>query len=142
MGQPVTIVGSQVVCYINNIPYNVVQSITLEFDYAEEGIYGIDSPWAQEIAPGKCTVRGKITGLRVKLSGGLQGSGMRPLFYNMAASSYISIRIEDRTTSESIVLIQNAKVTNESHSISAGSTYKLNFDFVGQMPMFALDRAD
>jgi len=142
MGQPLTLTGSQIILYINNTSYKVVQSITLDFDYTEDSIYGIDTPWAQEIAGGRAMVRGKVTGLRTKLSGGLQGSNLRPLFTDLAASPYVSIRIEDRSTGESIVLIQNAKVTNESHTIATGGTYKLNFDFVGQIPLFALDRAD
>jgi hypothetical protein len=142
MGQPITISGALINVYINNAVYKVTQSVTLEFDYSEEPIYGIDSPWAQEIAGGKCTIRGSIKGLRNKLSGGLQGSNIRPLFTDLAASPYVSIRIEDRSTSESIVLIQNAKISNESHTATVKGTYKLNFDFIGQQALFALDRAD
>jgi len=142
MGQPITITGPMIFVYINNAPYKLIQSITYEIDYGEEPIFGIDIPYAQEIAGGKCMVRGSIKGLRVKLSGGLQGYNMRPLFTDLAASPYVSIRIEDRSTSESILLIQNAKISNESHSATIKGTYKLNFDFIGQIPLFALDRAD
>jgi hypothetical protein len=142
MSQPVTIVGSTIIVYINNKAYNEVQSITLDVDYGEESIYGIDSPWAQEIAPGRAMVRGSIKGLRTKLSGGLQGANLRPLFQDIAASPYVSIRITDRATSEDIVLITKAKITNESHAIAAKGSYKLSFDFVGQIPYFALDRSD
>lgn len=142
MSQPVTLVGAQIIVYLNNQPYNVVQSITFEIDYGEDEIYGIDAPYAQEIAPGKITVRGSIKGLRTKLSGGLQGANLRPLFTDLAASPYVSIRIEDRSTSESILLIPNAKISNESHSAVIKGSYKLNFDFKGQIPLFALDRSD
>ena len=142
MGQPVTLTGAQIVVYINNKQYNVIQSLTYEVDYAEEGIWGIDSPWPQEIAGGRVTIRGKVSGLRIKLSGGLQGSNLRPLFTDIAASPYVSIRVEDRSTNESIFLVQNAKISNESHTIPAKGVYRLNFDFVGQQVLFALDRAD
>ena len=66
---------------------------------------------------------------------------MRPLFGDVAASPYISIRIQDRQTGEDILFIPNAKVSKEAHTIATKATYKLSFDFVGQIPLFALDRA-
>lgn len=142
MGQPITLTGAQIICFINNAPYKVTQSVSYTIDYSEEEIHGIDVPWAQEIAGGKVMIRGSIKGLRIKLSGGLQGSNIRPLFTDLGASPYISIRIQDRSTGEDIILIPKAKASNESHSITIKSSYKLNFDFVGQMALFALDRAD
>jgi len=141
MAQALILTGANVKIYINNKVYNVVQSISFSVDYGETEIYGIDTMYAQEIAPTKITVRGTIQGLRVKMSGGLQGVTMRPLFSDNAASPYISIRVTDRYSGEDIIFIPNAKVSRESHSVSTKSTYKLNFDFVGQIPQFALDRA-
>jgi hypothetical protein len=135
-------VGSQIIVYINNQPYKVTQSLTFEVDYGEEAIYGIDTPYAQEIAGGRVVVRGSVKGLRIKNSGGLQGYNLRPLFTDLMASPYVSIRVADRTTGEDIVLVQSAKISNESHTASIKGSYKLNFDFVGQIPLFALDRAD
>jgi hypothetical protein len=127
--------------YINNKLYKEVQSVTFSVDYGEAEIMGIDSPYAQEIAITKVTVRGSVRGLRIKNSGGLQAKNIRPLFSDMAASPYISIRIQDFTTAEDIILLQQAKVTRESHTIETKRTYKLDFDFVAQIPLFALDRA-
>lgn len=133
--------GANIVLWINNKAYKVVQSVTFSVDYGETEIYGIDAEYAQEIAPTKVTVRGSVQGLRLKSSGGLQGSNMRPLYNELMASPYISIRIQDRQSTEDIVFIPNAKVTRESHTMGIKSTYKLNFDFVGIVPMFALDRS-
>jgi hypothetical protein len=110
-------------------------------DYGEEAIYGIDSPWPQDIAGGRVTVKGNVRGLRVKNSGGLQAGNLRPLFTDLAASPYISIRVQDRATGEDIYFIPNAKVSMESHSVNIKETYKLNFSFTGQMILFALDRS-
>jgi hypothetical protein len=66
---------------------------------------------------------------------------MRPLYSDLMASPYISIRIQDRRSSEDIIFIPNAKVTRETHTIAMKGVYRLNFDFVGQVPQFALDRA-
>lgn len=140
MSQPITMVGPQINVYINNKLYKVTQNMTLRVDYEEEGIFGIDCPWPQEIAGGRAMISGSIKGLRIKYSGGLQADNIRPSFTDLAASPYISIRVQDRTTSEDIFLITNAKVTNEVHTAPIKGTYKLDFDFVGQLILFALDR--
>lgn len=141
MAVPVVLTGANIKLYINNKVYPIVQSVAFTVDYGETEIYGIDSPYPQEIGSNKIVVRGQVSGLRLKLSGGLQGVNMRPLFFDSAASPYISIRIQDRATSEDIIFIPNCKITMESHTIATKQTYKLNFNFVGQVPYFALDRA-
>jgi hypothetical protein len=141
MAVPLILTGANINLYINNIKYKAVQSVSFSVDYGEEGIWGIDSPYAQEIAGNKIVVRGNINGLRVKQSGGLQGVSLRPLFNDLAASPYVSIRIQDRASQEDIIFIPNCKISLESHAISTKQTYKLNFNFVGQMPLFALDRS-
>lgn len=133
--------GAHIQIWINNILYKNVQSINFSIDYGEYEVRGIDVGYAQEIAPGQISVRGSVRGLRIKNSGGLQASNIRPGFQDLAASPYISIRIQDRQSSEDILFIPNCKVTNESHSIGVKSTYKLSFDFIGQIPFFALDRS-
>jgi hypothetical protein len=141
MAVPVILTGAHIKLYLNNKVYKEVQSVSFSVDYGETEIHGIDSPWPQEIASNKITVRGSVSGLRQKNSGGLQGSNLRPLFIDSAASPYISIRIQDRSTGEDILFIPNAKITKENHAIATKQTYKLSFDFVGQIPQFALDRA-
>jgi len=141
MSQPIVLTGPNIKVYINNKVYKTVQSITFEVSYEETPIFGIDANYAQEIAPGKITVNGSVQGLRLKLDGGLQGSNMRPLFTDAAAGPYISFRIQDRATQEDILYIPNAKISKERHTIVNKQVYRLNFDFVGQIPLFYLDRA-
>ena len=139
--QALTLTGASIRLYINNKQYKVAQSVRLNVDYSENAVYGIDCPWAQEIAGGQTSVKGSVTGLRLKYSGGLQAVNGRPLFTDLAASPYISIRINDRATGEDIALITGAKISNEQHSVGIKGTYKLNFDFTGQIIYWALDRA-
>lgn len=141
MASSITLVGALVKVYMNNNVYTVTQTITLEVDYGEDAIYGIDSPWAQEISGSRASVKGSVKGVRIKNSGGLQAASLRPSFTDLAASPYISIRIQDRSTMEDIVFIPNAKITRESHTIAVKGVYKLDFDFIGQIPLFALDRS-
>lgn len=141
MAQSLVLSGANIKLYINNKVYKTVQSISLNVDYGETEIYGIDAIYAQELAATKVSVRGSVQGIRIKLSGGLQGDNLRPLFTDINAAPYVSIRISDRTSGEDIIFIPNAKVTREAHQIATKSTYKINFDFVGQIPLFALDRS-
>jgi hypothetical protein len=142
MAGPVILTGANCRLYVNNKLYKQIQGISFTIDYGETEIYGIDVPYPQEIGSNKVVIRGQVRGMRVKLSGGLQAVSLRTLFYDTAASPYISIRIQDRATSEDIIFIPNAKVTLESHEIQTKSTYKLNFNFVGQIPLMALDRSN
>lgn len=135
------LVGANVKVYINNKVYPAVQSINLSIDYGEQEIYGIDSPYPQEIAGTKMTIRGSITGLKVKNNGGIQGVNMRPLFTDFAASPYVSIRIQDAASKEDIVFIPHAKIIRETHTAAIKTTYKMNIDFAGQIPYMALDRS-
>ena len=139
--QTFVLTGAHINLYLNNKLYKEVQGVSFTIDYGETEIYGIDTPYPQEIASTKVTVRGSVQGLRLKNNGGLQGSNLRPLFTDIAASPYISIRIHDRQSGEDIMLITQAKITRESHQIATKSTYKLSFDFVGQIPLMALDRS-
>jgi hypothetical protein len=133
--------GAHIKLYINNVLYKEVQAIQFSIDYGEQETYGIDSPYPQEIATSRIAVRGSVQGLRLKMSGGLQAKNMRPLFQDVAANPYISVRIQDRQTGEDIMFVPNAKIVRESHSIATKSTYKMNFEFTGMIPLMALDRS-
>jgi len=137
---PVVLTGAHIELWINNTRYKEVESLSFSISYGEEPIYGIDSPYPQEIAVTRIEATGSVSGLRLKLSGGLQAKSMRPIFTDVLSSPYISIRIVDRATQEDILFIPQAKVTRESHTIPNRGTYKLNFDFRGLVPLFALDR--
>lgn len=141
MAVPVILAGAHIKLYINNQVYKTVQSVTITVDYGEQPQYGIDAAHAQEIAPTRLSVSGSVQGLRVKNSGGLQASNMRPLIQDLAASPYISIRIQDRSTGEDILYIPQCKVSQETHMMATKTTYKMNFNFIGMIPYFALDRS-
>lgn len=141
MAVPVILVGAHIKLYINNQVYKTVQSVSITVDYGEQPIYGIDAAHAQEIAPTRLSVSGSVQGLRVNNSGGLQAQSIRPLFVDLMASPYISIRIQDRKTGEDILYIPQCKVSQESHQMATKTSYKMNFNFIGEVPYFALDRS-
>ncbi len=140
MAQQLSLAGRNIIVYINNKPYNPTRSIQFTVNYNETAIRGIDVPWAQELASNMVDVSGTINGIRTVQSGGIQTINARPAFTDIAASPYISLRIHDRASGEDILLITQAKVTQEIHSINPKGVYELNFSFVGQIPLFANDR--
>jgi hypothetical protein len=138
---PVVITGAHIEIFWNNMQFKEVADVNFTVDYGEEEIWGIDSPYPQEIAGNRITVSGQVSGFRLKLSGGLQGKNLRPLFTDVSANPYVSLRVSDRATSEDIIFIPQCKVSSETHSIPSRGVYKLNFSFKGAIPLFALDRS-
>lgn len=138
---PVAITSAHITIFWNNQQYKEVADVTFTVDYDEQEIFGIDSPYCQEIAGGKITISGQVSGFRLKLSGGLQAKNLRPLFSDVSANPLVSLRVSDRATSEDIIFIPQCKISSESHTIPTKGTYKLNFNFKGMVPFFALDRS-
>ena len=136
-----SISGAQIIIWLNEKKFNTSQSLSFSVDTGETYIYGIDSAFAQEIATTKVSVTGNINGLRLRSSGGIQALNGKSPIADLMSSPYISIRIQDRVTQEDIIFIPRCKIGNESHSVSAKGTYKINFSFMGLLPLFALDRA-
>ena len=138
--QSLVISGGLVRLYINNKIYPVVQNISVSIDSGEYSIYGINSPYPQEIAGGgQNVVKGSAGIIRTKNSGGLQGVNARPLFSDLAASSYVSLRLEDRSTGETLWSIPKAKISNIKESVAIKGIYRITFDFIGQILFWPLD---
>lgn len=135
-----SISGAQILIYLNEKKFVTSQAINFSVDTGEKYIYGIDSIFAQEIIPTKMSVTGNINGLRLRNSGGIQALAGKSLLVDILSAPYISIRITDRVTKEDILFIPRCKISNESHTVSAKGIYKINFAFMGLIPLFALDR--
>jgi hypothetical protein len=135
-----TIAGAHVQLYVNGKVYEEAQQVNYTIDYGEEPIYGIDSPFPQEIKITRISITGSVTGVRLAKSNGLQGDSMRPTIMESPFGPYISIRITDRRTGEDLIFIPHAKVTSEQLSVSAKGTAKLSFNFTGLQPQQPLDR--
>ena len=125
--------------YLNNKLYTVTQSVSWTIDYQEEPIFGIDSFFAQEITTTKTTVTGNVTGFVLRMDGGLQGLGIRPLLQQALQSPYISVRVEDRANKVDLLFIDRAKVIKESITATAKGLVMINFSFVGIIPLSTLD---
>lgn len=141
MAQTVTLTGAQVKIYISGKLYPEAQSISWTIDYVEEEIYGIDSVFPQEIAPNKVKVSGRISGIRLKSSGGLQGAAARSKISEVLSSPYTSLRVHDRYSNKDILFIPQMKVTSENFEAATKGSVKLSFSFKGIIPYQENDMA-
>jgi hypothetical protein len=138
--QSLTVTASLCRLYVNNRIYAVTQDVTVTQDIGSYAIYGINSPYAQEIATGGQTViRGSASVIRTKNSGGLQATGAVQLFSNLGATNYASLRLEDRSTGETLWSIPKAQISNIRETVSKKGLYNISFDFIGQILYYPLD---
>ena len=138
MGQSTILRGADLKIYLGGKLYPA-QSVVYTIDYAESEIYGVDSPYPQEIAPGRISCQGSITGFRIKLTGGLQGYGLRPKINQILYGPYISLQIKDRHSDMVILWLPQTKITNEQLQGITKGVVKLNFTFKGIIPYSTLD---
>ncbi len=141
MSRPsVVLSGALVRIYINNRIYNEAQSVSYTLDYGETEVYGIDSPFPQEIHSTRAMVAGSISGVRIRNSGGIQSFNARPKITDIISAEYVSIRIQDRQSGEDLLFIPNAKVTKQSLQAQAKGVVRLSFDFKGLIGFESSDR--
>ncbi len=142
MANQQTLTVSAALCrlYINNKIYAVTQDVSVTNDIGAYSIYGINSPYAQEIATGGQTVvRGSAGVIRTKNSGGLQATNAVQLFSNLGATNYTALRLEDRSTGETLWSIPKAQISNIRETVSKKGLYNISFDFIGQILYYPLD---
>lgn len=139
MSQSVVLKGAEVKCYVSNKLYAEVQSVQYTIDYGETEIFGIDSPFAQEIAPGRVSVSGSVTGLVIKNLGGLQSYDLRAKINEILHAPYTSLRLKDRHSDKDIFSLPQMKVVSEQVSIQAKGVVKVSFSFKGIIPYNPLD---
>jgi hypothetical protein len=139
MSKSIILKGAECKVFIGGKLYGEVQQISYSIDYGETEIYGIDSIFAQEIATTRISVQGSISGVRVKLSGGLQGKDILTKINQKLFAPYVSIEIRERQSETKIIFIPQCKVNAENFSVSAKGIVNLNFSFKGIIPYNPLD---
>lgn len=139
MAQSVVLTGANCKLFIGGKQYPEVNQINYVIDYGESEIYGIDSYFPQEIATTRMSVQGTVTGLRLKLSGGLQGKDIVSKINEKLFAPYVSIEIRDRQADTKLLFIPQCKVSSENVSIGAKGVVTLSFTFKGIVPYNPLD---
>lgn len=141
MAQSVVLAGSQVKVYFGGTLVKELQNISYSVNYGEEAIYGIDSPFPQEIATTKVTVTGSASIVYIQANGGLQGKELRSRINEILYAPYISLRIKDRKNDLDLFFCPQIKITQENMTIGAKGTVKVTFNFTGIIPYSSEDLA-
>ncbi len=140
MANQLIVKGASVRLYINNKIYAPSQDVSVTIDTGAYAIYGINSPYPQEIATGgQNMVKGSAGVVRTKNSGGLQAISAIQLFSNLGSTNYLSLRLEDRSTGETLWSVPKAQISNISEKVAAKGIYHISFDFIGQILFYPLD---
>ncbi len=114
-----TLHGPQLKCYVNGKLLGIVTSI--EFNvargFAERS--GIDQNTVAEFIPGNVMIAGRISVVRIRGSGGLEGLGLVAFPDKMLLEKYNKIDLIDRSTDKVVFSAINAVITDQSWSVGA-----------------------
>lgn len=141
MARSISLKSAEVKLYIGGKLYPEVRSLSYTINYSEQEIYGIDSPFAQEIRPTRISVQGNVGGVRIKYSGGLQGKGARTKINEILSGPYVAIRIQDRFSQQDLLFLPQAKIISENVNIASKGVVQLSFSFKGIVPYGEIDLA-
>jgi hypothetical protein len=136
-----TLSGALCRIYINGKVYKEAQSVSYSFDHGITEIFGIDSSFPQELADGRKTVSGTVNGIKIRYSGDLQAYNAISLTKDVLKNPYISIRIEDRSTGETLLFVPNARIVSEQMGVATRRTVTYSFSFKGLVGFKPLDMA-
>lgn len=93
-----TIVGAQVIVYINGRVYGQAESFEWESLTPKKPIFGIDSPDPFELAPTTTQCRGTLGAVRTHGDGGFQGAGVIAAYPDLTREKYFTLVLVDRVT--------------------------------------------
>lgn len=141
MPKAVTLSGALCRIYINGKIYKEAQSVSYGIDHGISEIFGIDSSFPQELSDGRKTVSGTVNGIKIRYSGDLQAYNAVSLTKDILGNPYISIRIEDRSTGETLLFVPNARIVSEQMGIATRRTVTYSFNFKGLVGFRPLDLA-
>lgn len=134
MSQADVMVGACVKLLVNGKVIGVGTSVSIQRDQGVKAIYGIDSATAQEIAvTGPYTVRGQISGLRTRSSGGFDGlqivnSSTLSDYFNQ---KYCTLELIDRKTNITFAKVNKVIFNADSLQVSVKQVVTINASFIG-----------
>jgi hypothetical protein len=125
-------VGEKIIGYANNLQWTVVQG--------QKAIFGVDSPFPQEIAQaaGPSYITGTLTLYMPKGSDPVRASlvppaGFKDDFPRQASSKYLHWRLYDRFSAELVLALNYCKVSQWSVSVTAKQLVMVQLSFEGFM---------
>ncbi len=134
MSQNSVITGAAVRLMVNGKVIGIGTSINYQRDQGIKPIYGIDITVPQELAiTGPYSVRGSISGLRTRDSGGFDGlqvinASTLADYFNQ---KYCVLELIDRKTGITFAKIDKVMFNSDSLQVNARSTVTISASFIG-----------
>lgn len=134
MAQNSIITGAAVRLLVNGKIIGVGTSISIQREQGVRPIYGIDIPTPQEIAiTGPYSVKGSITGLRTRDTGGFDGlqivnASTLSDYFNQ---NYCMLELVDRKTNLTIAKVDRVIFGSDSIQVSARAVVTISASFIG-----------
>lgn len=126
-----SISGSSLALYINGRPFGTCTGISWETNAGRQPLYGLDSPLPFELAPGAQAVTARISCIRLRNDGGLEGRAIAAPDSKIALEKYIDVLVLDRVTGTAVFKINQAAVNNQSWDVRAGGILEGSFEIEG-----------
>lgn len=131
MGQPLTIPGAQVLCYINGRLYSQVESFEWESITPKKPIYGIDSVDPFELAVTTTAVRATLGAYRLHGDGGFQGAGIIAQFHDLPREKYFTFQLVDRKTKLTLFEAAFCSANREQWKVATKNLMRGTLNFEG-----------
>ena len=142
VSQPVTLSSAAVAIYINDKPYNQAQSISWNISWGVKEIWGIDSPFPQEIADGRASISIRIQAVAIDYNqGGMQNYNATTLIGDILQAPYSALRVVNRKNGDTLLYVPNCRVSDESIDSTVKQSVKYSFTLKGLVFYTGLDLA-
>lgn len=122
--------GAAIHVFINGQLVPEVQNISYTEQKTHEPIFGIDTPFAQELAVTRYLITGTINGINLHRDR-IKTTRIKSKFTNILSAPYIKITIKNRKTGAVIMDISRAVVTSHNFNASVKTTSKFSMSFTG-----------
>jgi hypothetical protein len=120
---------SSVKLYINGKPFGIATSFSWSTNAGRKSLYGIDTALPFELAPGSQGTTGRMSVIKTRLDGGLEGRGLAAVDHAIVLEKYISILLVDRITDEQIFWCKDAAVNSQAWQVNLKGFIEGSFEF-------------
>jgi hypothetical protein len=121
MGQPFSVAGAHLKCYVNGTLLGYVAAIPAWNVTSSWGeLRELDSVSARQLTPRAYGCSGTIQVIRGRGTGGLEGAELVPSGSNMLLQKYLTIEIQDRITQDVVYRAVQCAIDNQQWQIQRG----------------------
>jgi hypothetical protein len=120
MGMSRLFVGAHALVYINGKLYGRVAGVEVDSTTPHREVQPVDVLTPAELVPQAAKLAGNMSVFRIHGDGGIQATGMIPVWRNLTRGKYFSILITDRFSGTTFFRADACSCTRESWRIGRG----------------------